>query len=442
MPKQTKAFTEKFLQNLKPEKTAYNRTHNGLRIRVYPSGRKTWSYYKVAPNRRRTPINIGDYPEVSLKSARDIADRIRGEQLKLGHDIATHGKGITFGDYIKLPTYLNWSKANRKSHQAIINNLNSVIPKWFMNIELHTFTHNDLQRFVDERLKVVEMNSTINKNLNNIKSVFSHALKSGVIKENPTKNFSKLKETNSKEKLSLTDIEREKLIEVSKDQSLPQAKKRDYMYLFIQLGLQCGLRKAEICSLKWGNFKNDAAVNKKRSIDISPKETAIRDITFINRDNDDFKSIWYIEVLAANNKSGRTRYVPIPHALYKDITAYLRVREMNAIIDLYQDEVVFIDDAMTIHFRNNEPVYGYFDEIKIIPVEDPKKSYATLCRLARMPNGVTIHTLRHDYCTRLVKSGVDIHTVQQLAGHKDIRTTMKYVHSVKQKDFSGLKEFN
>jgi len=47
---------------------------------------------------------------------------------------------------------------------------------------------------------------------------------------------------------------------------------------------------------------------------------------------------------------------------------------------------------------------------------------------AGLTKRVTSHTIRHAFATHLPAAGYDIRTVQELLGHKDVRTTMIYTH--------------
>jgi integrase len=62
------------------------------------------------------------------------------------------------------------------------------------------------------------------------------------------------------------------------------------------------------------------------------------------------------------------------------------------------------------------------------PFVDLKAGFALACRKAGI-EGVTLHTLRHTFASRLLDRSVDIVTVQQLLGYSTVTVTMRYTHT-------------
>ena len=51
-----------------------------------------------------------------------------------------------------------------------------------------------------------------------------------------------------------------------------------------------------------------------------------------------------------------------------------------------------------------------------------------------LPDTLTLHTLRHTWTSYMLEGGVPIHKVKEQAGHERIDTTMRYAHTIPQKE--------
>ncbi len=85
-------------------------------------------------------------------------------------------------------------------------------------------------------------------------------------------------------------------------------------------------------------------------------------------------------------------------------------------------QFVFPQENRWVNLRTGEQGRHHVHESLV------QKAVKQAVRQAGLAKRVTSHTFRHSFATHLLADGYNIRTVQELLGHKDVRTTMIYAH--------------
>ena len=110
------------------------------------------------------------------------------------------------------------------------------------------------------------------------------------------------------------------------------------------------------------------------------------------------------QLLIKTGKGGKDRMVMLSVLMKKLLISYF---------DSYKPEYWLFEGS------NKRQQYSRSSVTKIVKAAAKK---------AGLTRRVTPHTLRHCFATHLLDSGVDCRYIQELLGHKDIRTTLIYTH--------------
>lgn len=138
----------------------------------------------------------------------------------------------------------------------------------------------------------------------------------------------------------------------------------------------------------------DAGLRRNEMIALSPLDVSISRKTLSVRFQD-----WKGTLIST--KGGRGRVVPMTRAL---------TRVMAELLDNKGARVLMNDD--------DEP----------ITVQTIRTWVAWAQKAAGLPHLGALHILRHTFCSHLAMRGAPVLAIKELAGHRSLRTTMRYMH--------------
>lgn len=111
---------------------------------------------------------------------------------------------------------------------------------------------------------------------------------------------------------------------------------------------------------------------------------------------------------------------------------YITIQEtknsQGRIVEIHPNLMPTINAVMT---KNANGLYFFGGKDKPLCLS-PSVTHAFM--KLNVPDGVTLHSLRHTFITYMLQSGNDLKTVQKAAGHKLLSTTFRYTHFIPSKN--------
>lgn len=128
-------------------------------------------------------------------------------------------------------------------------------------------------------------------------------------------------------------------------------------------------------------------------------------------------------------KGGRDRMVPLADPMVRDLRAYWRFHRNPLLLFPHTGRGRHTPEGVAKSMRQaREPM----------PVSSLQRLMVVARKELDLP-GASIHTLRHCFATHLLESGASLHTIQVLLGHKQINSTMVYLHLTHQSEQDALR---
>jgi len=369
----------------------------GFNVRVTPKGKKIY-IFTYRHNGVQKEYTIGRHGDITADIARDLSKKQAG-LVADGKDVQAErvkakqlGKSAQFSTLQKFLThkYQPWVEANQKGHKESLRTIN-VDFAHLHGRKMAEISQWDIQKWMAEARKNGLKPTTINRRVATLKAVLSKAAEWSVIENSPLAGMKRLKTDNNSSVRYLSKDE---------ENSLRAA-----------LDARQDTQRAE--RLKYIQWRNTRHLSPPHQLS-DPFTDHLKPITLIAlntgmRRGELFKLSWpdinltgrLFTVQGDVSKSGQTRHIPMNDEAFSTITTW-RNQTTN-------DDLVF-----------PSPVTGQ----KLDNINSSWKKLIADSGIAKF----RFHDLRHHFASHLVMRGVDLNTVRELLGHRDIKTTLRYAH--------------
>ena len=295
-------------------------------------------------------------------------------------------------------------------------------------LRIQTLKKSDIKRFynllVDEReLKI----STVDNVHTVLHQVLTVAVDDGYLRTNVSDNVLKeLKQARNLEtdkRKALTQAEQDLFLEFLQSEKTPF----HHWYPIFAVMLGTGMRVGEVTGLRWCDIDLDKGI-----IDVN------HTLVYYNH----AENGCYFNIHTPKTKAG-TRQIPM----------------LDYVKEAFLQEKQYQEDN---HIQCNVTIDGYTDFIfvnRFGGVQHQGTLNKAIRRITRVCNEAqfsknsnpevllprfSCHSLRHTFTTRLVEAGVNIKVVQDVLGHKDVKTTLNIytdaTQELKQREFETLQK--
>jgi len=221
--------------------------------------------------------------------------------------------------------------------------------------------------------------ATVNRETEVMMAILNFSVKQRRIPFNPASGFTKLEEI--RDDMKFWERKEAASFLAFTDRKYPRGTDKRWVYVVYLLALNTAVRAGEIWGLKAGDLaQGDELLHVSRQFDLVVR---------------DFRP----------PKGKKARYVPCNPVLRSELKALIGR-------DRLRPDQTFFRTETGVPFDHDNFTDRYFE-----------KDVAEAC-----VKRIRFHDLRHTGTTLMIADRLDIKTVQEICGHKDIATTMRYVH--------------